>query len=284
MSAEMVSATVSNGQGAPGDGAPRATFHVAPPPPPRPKTWLSELAIALTLALLFNILVIVSFLLLAPEAPSRAEPPSITVELVQEPKPEPQVQPEQPPQPEPEEKEDDRRDWGTSGDESGRPSAYVETRDDTDDIRQTDQKEESTSSDEVTVEGKDEGSVEDVPGWARTVVPGFDARVGKPDARSEEKQAARAAAGGDAYSNTVRDIIRSNVHAPLGARGVAQFHLAVRVDGTITHAVPSSLSGNARLDKAMWDAIRRSSPLPPPPVERMTSAILIMPLTLKIGY
>ncbi|MEP0710163.1 MAG: TonB C-terminal domain-containing protein [Parvibaculum sp.] len=277
----MVSATVSNGQGAPGNDTPRATFHVAPPPPPRPRTWKSELAIAFTLALLFNILVIASFLLLAPEPPARAEPPSITVELVQEPKPE--VQPEQEPQPEPEQKEESRRDWGTSGDESGRPSAYVETDDDTDDIRQTDQKEESASSDEVTTARKDDGSVEEVPGWARTVVPGFDARVGKPDARSEEKQSARAAAGGDAYSNTVRDIIRNNVRAPLGARGVAQFYVAVRSDGTITHAVPASLSGNDRLDKAIWDGIRRSSPLPAPPPERMTSAVLIMPLTLKIG-
>ncbi|MBO6635332.1 TonB family protein [Parvibaculum sp.] len=273
----MVSATVSKGPGGPDGGTPRATFHVAPPPPPRPKTWKSELAIALTLALLFNLLVIASFLLLAPDAPSREEPPSITVELVQEPKPEPQPEPE--PQPQPQEEAAQERTFTRSGatDDPSVPGYGEEPAEE-------EPVEAETQPEEKPAEKEQKAEKEDLPGWARTVEEGYDLNAGNQGASSAEQQLAKAS-GGDAYLNAMGRRIVANVVYPEEARGregILVIVLLVHRTGRLEQFRVLQSTGDPALDRAALAAIQRSVPFAPFPAG-ITVARAPLQLTLKIS-
>jgi periplasmic protein TonB len=275
----MVSATVSNGQGAPGDGAPRATFHVAPPPPARPKTWKSELAIALALALLFNILVIASFLLLAPDAPSRQEPPSISVELVQEPKPEPQQPPQPEPEPQPQEEAAQERPCTRSG-ATDDPSAPGDREEPTEE----EPVEVEKQPEEKPAEKEQKAEKEDLPGWARTVEEGYDLNAGNQGASSAEQQLAKAS-GGDAYLNAMGRRIVSNVVYPEEARGregILVVVLLVHRTGRLEQLRVLQSTGDPVLDRAALAAIQRSVPFAPFPAG-ISVARAPLQLTLRIS-
>lgn len=267
----MVSATMSKGPAGPDDGALRSTFHVAPPPPPRPKTWVSELAIALTLALLFNILVIASFLLLAPEAPSRQEPPSISVELVQEPRPEPEPEPEPQPQPEPEQPPEEKavpepegsgffEDSGVGSDEPEAGTGGERLEDNN--LRSTPVPEERT-----VTQRENRTPDEDIPGWAMNVGEGYDIPAGNPEAAGRERRAS-SGSGGGAYANAAKACIRRNFEFPAeaaGREGVAIIIIHVHRTGRILRAQMTKSAGVPALDRAALETIEKCSPLPPFP-------------------
>ncbi len=275
----MVSATASEGPGGPGGDTPRATFHVVPPPPPRPRTWTSELAIALALALLFNLLVIASFLLLAPEAPSRQEPPSITVELVQEPKPEPRQQPQPEPEPQPQEEPVEERTFTRSG-ATDDPSApgYGEEPAEEEPV------EAETQPEKQPAEQEQQAEKEDLPGWARTVEEGYDLNAGNQGASSAEQQLAKAS-GGDAYLNAMGRRIVANLVYPEEARGregILVVMLLVHRTGRLEQFRVLQSTGDPALDRAALEAIQRSVPFAPFP-RGIAAARAPLQLTLRIS-
>ena len=279
----MVSVTMSKGPGGPGGlsgDAPRATFHVVPPPPPRPRTGTSELAIARAMALLFNLLVIASFLLLAPDVPPRSEePPSISVDLVQEPKPQPQPQPEPEPQPQPEEQPVEERTFTRSGatDDPVTPGYDEEPAEE-------EPVEVETQPEEKPARQEQKAAKEDLPGWARTVEEGYDLNAGNQGASSAEQQLARSN-GGDAYLNAMGRRIVSNLDYPPEARGkegILVVVLLVRRSGDLEQFRIVQSTGDAALDRAALAAIRRSIPFAPFP-KGVTAARAPLQLTLRIA-
>ena len=276
----MVSATVSEGPGRPDGGTPRASFHVAPPPPPRPRTWTTELAIALAMALLFNLLVVASFLLLAPEVPPRSEePPSISVDLVQEPKPEPQQPPQPEPEPQPEEQPVDEQTFTRSGatDDPTAPG-YGEEPAEQEPVKV------ETQPEEKPAEQEQKAAKEDLPGWARTVEEGYDLNAGNQGSSSAEEQLAKAN-GGDAYLNAMgRRIVANLVYPPeaRGQEGVLIVMLLVGRTGDLEQFRIVQSTGHAALDRAALTAIQRSIPFAPFP-RAVTAARVPLQLTLRIA-
>jgi protein TonB len=265
------------------DAIPRASFHVVPPPPPRQRAWTRELAIAVAFAVLLNLLVLLSFFFVRPEgAPPTQEPPAIEVEIVQQreaekqqeqPAPEPTPQPE----PQPEQQQSFTRSGAT--DERTTPG-YGEEEDAPADMAVT---EPSAEPEPPQPEVKAQEQVE-IPGWARTLEPGYDVRAGQQGAAQSSEEASRAR-GGDAYLNAMGQRIVANVAYPAearGATGVMVVTLIVNRTGTLEGARMIRSTGNAALDRAGMEAISRSMPFTPfPPGVTMPRASF--ELTLRIA-
>lgn len=277
----MVVGIVSTSPEAP----PRPTFHVAPPPPPRPKAW-TEFAIALAIALFLNLMLLLPFILRPPvEAPAFQEPEAISVDLVPEPQappqPEPEPQQEPEPEPEPEQPAEQRAFTRSGGDSDELPGDPIE-----EEPAAPEATESEPQPDERTVEPQEEKPVAaDIPGWARTIEPGYDMRAGNPDTSAEAQQATRGGGGGDAYLNAMGKRIVANVSYPPeagGRSGIAVFDLVVHRSGTVRRAVLVSSTGIPALDRAAAEAIQRSQPFAPfPPGVTVETADLR--LTLKIA-
>lgn len=266
------------------EAIPRASFHVLPPPPPRLRAWTRELAIAMALAVLFNLLVLLSFFFVRPEgAPPMQEPHAIDVEIVREPAPEKQAQPAPAPQPEPEPQEQpvQERSFTRSGatDEATAPG-YGEEEDAPADVAVTEPTEEPEPP---QPEMKAQEKVE-IPGWARTLEPGYDVRAGQQGTAQPTEQASRAR-GGDAYLNAMGKRIVANVVYPAEARGeagVMVVTLIVNRTGTLENARMVRSTGNQALDRAGMEAISRSMPFAPfPPGVTMPRASF--ELTLRVA-
>lgn len=257
----MSTTTVSGGAPAADDGLLRNTFHVVPPPPPRQKVW-SEYAIAIGLALLINLIVILSFILRAPVATPPADPPAISVDLVQEPQPQPQPQPEPQPQPQPQPQQEalEITPFARSGEDTDAPSGLDTEPDDS--PLQTDSKEDKPEPDEKTTREQKSQAEEDIPGWAQTILPGFDVRSGKPDASSREQQAARSSGGANEFFNRTRDAILANVKQTEtgGFQGLAEFEVIIHRSGKIVSLRLTRSSGYKTLDQAFANAIVRTQP------------------------
>ena len=256
----MSATTVSGSAPASDDGLLRNTFHVVPPPPPRQKAW-SELAIVVGLALLINLVVILSFIQRAPVATPPADPPAISVDLVQEPQPEPQ-QPEPEPEPQPEPRQDapEITPFSRSGEDTEAPAGLDTEPDDS--ALQTDSKEDKPEPDEKTVKAQERQAEEDIPGWAQTILPGFDVRSGKPDASSREQQAARSSGGASEFFNRTRDAILANVNQAETAnfQGSSEFEVIIHRSGKIKSLRMMRSSGFKTLDQAFANAIVRTQP------------------------
>ena len=251
----MSATTVSGSAPASDDGLLRNTFHVVPPPPPRQKVW-SELAIAIGLALFINLIVILSFILRAPIAMPPADPPAISVDLVQEPPPQPQPQP----QPQHQQEALEITPFARSGEDTDAPSGLDTEPDDS--PLQTDSKEDKPEPDEKTTREQKSQAKEDIPGWAQTILPGFDVRSGKPDASSREQQAARSSGGANEFFNRTRDAILANVKQTEtgGFQGLAEFEVIIHRSGKIVSLRLMRSSGYKTLDQAFANAIVRTQP------------------------
>lgn len=249
--------TVSGSVPAADDGLLRNTFHVVPPPPPRRRAW-SELAIAIGIALLINLAVILSFILHAPIANPPADPPAISVDLVQEPQPEPQQQEQ--PEPQPQQEAPEITPYSRSGEDTESPPGLDAEPDDS--PLQTDSKEDKPEPDEKTTKAQERRAEEDIPGWAQTILPGFDVRSGKPDASSREQQAARSSGGANEFFNRTRDAILANVYEAetAGLRGSAEFEFIINRSGKIVSLRLMRTSGYKTLDQAYANAIARTQP------------------------
>lgn len=253
MSTTTVSGTAAD------DGLLRNTFHVVPPPPPRQKAW-SELTIAIGLALLINFIVILSFILRAPIAMPPADPPAISVDLVQEPQPQPQPEPQPQPQPQPQQEAPEITPFSRSGEDTDAPPGLDTEPDDS--PLQTDSKEDKPEPDEKTTREQKRQTKEDIPGWAQTILPGFDVRSGKPDASSREQQAARSSGGASEFFNRIRDAILANVDQAetAGFQGSAEFEVIIHRSGKIVSLRLTRSSGYKTLDQAFANAIVRTQP------------------------
>lgn len=281
----MVVGIVSTSPEAP----PRPTFHVAPPPPPRPKAW-SEFAIALAIALFLNLMLLLPFIIRPPvEAPPFQEPEAISVDLVPEPraqpqpetKPEPEPEPQPEPEPEPEQPAGQRAFTRSGGDSDAPPGDPVEEK-----PAAPEAMDPEPQPDERTVEPQEEKpAAADIPGWARTIEPGYDMRAGNPETSAEAQQATRGGGGGDAYLNAMGKRIVANVTYPPeagGRSGIVVFDLVVHRSGAVRRAVLVSSTGVPALDRAAAEAIQRSQPFAPfPPGVTVETADLR--LTLKIA-
>lgn len=262
---------------------PRASFHVLPPPPPRQRAWTRELAIAVAFAVLLNLLVLLSFFFVRPEgAPPVQEPPAIEVEIVQQPEAEPaKEQPAPEPIPPPQPQLENQQSFTRSGatDERTTPG-YGEEEDAPADMDVT---EPEAEPEPPQPEVKAREQVE-IPGWARTLEPGYDVRAGQQGAAQSSQQTSRAR-GGDAYLNAMGKRIVANVAYPAearGAAGVMVVTLIVDRTGALEGARMVRSTGNAALDRAGMDAISRSMPFAPfPPGVTMPRASF--ELTLRIA-
>ena len=103
---------------------------------------------------------------------------------------------------------------------------------------------------------------EDIPGWAQTILPGFDVRSGKPDASSREQQAARSSGGANEFFNRTRDAILANVKQTEtgGFQGLAEFEVIIHRSGKIVSLRLMRSSGYKTLDQAFANAIVRTQP------------------------
>lgn len=256
------------------DAIPRASFHVLPPPLPRQRAWTRELAIAVAFAVLLNPLVLLSFFFVRPEgAPVTQEPPAIEVEIVQQP-----IPPEQQAQPAPQPEGQQRFTRSGPTDEQTTPG-YGEEEDALIDMAVT---EPTAELEPPQPEMKVPEQVE-IPGWARTLAPGYDFRVGQSGTAQPSRQASPR--GGDAYLNIMGKRIVANVAYPAearGATGVMVVTLIVNRTGTLEGARMIRSTGNATLDRAGMEAISRSMPFAPfPPGVTMPRASF--ELTLRIA-
>lgn len=266
------------------EAAPRPTFHVVPPPPPKPKAW-SEIAIAISLALFLNLLLLLPFIFDTPAgSPPFEEPEAISVDLVPEPQaqtqPQPEAQPEPPPPPEPEPQVEERsftRSGGDSDEPPGDPIEEEPAEPEADRIE--------PAPDEATVEPQEKPAAEDIPGWARTIEPGYDMRAGNPDASAQAQEATRGGGGGDRYLNAMGKRIVQNLVYPAeagGREGVVVVDLMVHRSGAVRAMQMIQSTGIPALDRAALEAIQRSQPFDPfPPGVTVQTAPLR--LTLKVA-
>ena len=257
----MSTAIANGGSPAADDGLLRDTFHVVPPPPPRQRPW-SEVAIAVGLAVLINLVVILSLIFKPPVSMPPGEPPSISVDLVPEPKPEPQPepQPEPEPQPQPEQEKPEIMPFSRSGDDPVTDAGRGEEPDDN--SLRTDSEKDTPDPDEVTTKEQERKAEEDIPGWAQTIMPGFDMRAGNPVASSPERQAERSSGGANAYFNEVKSHILANISSveTAGLSGSAQFEIVVHRSGKLVSLKVVKSSGYPSLDKAFANGIIRAQP------------------------
>ncbi|MEQ8268091.1 MAG: TonB family protein [Parvibaculum sp.] len=257
--------------------APRPTFHVVPPPVPRPKAW-SEILIAVSLALVLNLLLLLPFILDVPSgSPPFEEPEAISVDLVPEPEAPPQPQPEAappPPEPVPQAEESGfTRSGGDSDEAPGDPGEEAPAE----------AARPEPAPDETVMQARDNAFEEDIPGWARTIEPGYDMRLGNPNA-SASAQAASPGGGGDRYLNAMGKRIVQNVVYPReagGREGVAVIDLLVLRSGAVQSVRMVQSTGVPSLDRAALDAIQRSQPFAPFPAN-VTVRTAQLRLTLKI--
>lgn len=254
--------------------APRPTFHVVPPPSPRPKAW-SEIAIAVSLALFLNLLLLLPFILDTPAgSPPFEEPEAISVDLV--PEPEARPEPEAPPPPEPAPQAEESgftRSGGESDEAPGDPGEEAPAE----------AARPEPTPDETVVEARDNAFEEDIPGWARTIEPGYDMRLGNTNA-SASAQAAAPGGGGDRYLNAMGKRIVENVVYPReagGREGVVVIDLLVHRSGAVQSVRMVQSTGLPSLDRAALDAIQRSQPFAPFPAN-VTVQTAQLRLTLKI--
>lgn len=263
----MVVSTVST--------SPVGTFHVVPPPPPRPAQW-SEIVIAIALALLLNLLFILPFLLTNPAPNPPADPPAISVELV----PEAQAPPPPPPAPQPEPEEEAKplqeRSFTRSGGEAVAPPG-PEAEEEAAAPQEAPEVEpepepEPEPEEAQPVEKKKETSPEDIPEWARTVEPSYvvPARPTPPGSLTGS------AGGGDPYLNAMWARVRANLVYPPeagGRSGVTRFEMVLHRSGQVISLKLLTSSGHPALDRAAREAIERSLPFAPFPPEVRAEAV-----------
>ncbi|WP_421861302.1 energy transducer TonB family protein [Parvibaculum sp.] len=264
-----MSTTATSDAPASDDSLLRNTFHVVPPPPPRKRPW-SELAIAIGLALLINLIAILSLIFKPPVSTPPAEPPSISVDLVPEPEPQPQPQPQPEPQPEPEPEPEpqpseeessgfftrsgvgnEAQDAGSGGEKNEdmnlRPDPVPEDK--------TSRQRENTAPDE------------NLPGWAMDVGEGYGIPKGDPRASGRDRTAT-SGSGGDAYMNSARNCIADKFIFPreaAGQSGVAVLSIDVHRSGRVLRVGFIKSAGVPALDRAAVEVIARCAPFPPFP-------------------
>lgn len=260
-------------------------------PPPKKKDRKND-PLTLLLAILFNALLIAIIFLRFPDMPPPrpAEPPSISVDLVQEPKPQEQAKPKPKEQPKPEEtKPEEKRTYF----ESGGPENVAPGR-----APQPEEKAEKKPPEPEAKIKKPEPPKQTIPDWARQLEPGF----GIPRPREESKTASArpntakaiestsmllGEGGGDPYLNAMRDQIYANLTYPIPARGrvgSAVFVIVLNYPGTIKALRLVRSSGIPDLDFAAQEAILRSAPFPPlpnyfPNIVSITAPILVSPVS-----
>ncbi len=255
--------------------APRATFHVAPPPPAKPGAW-SELAIAIGLALLFNLALLLPFLLQAPEQnPAMREPEAISVDLVPEPKPQPEPEPQ--PQPEPAASPVPQSPFQFGDDEGGEPGGQGEEKGADQAVAPDAEPEETLQQD------RDEKPDPEVPAWAQKFEPGYGLSA-SPEARpAVQPETARKGGRGDAYGRLIQRRLNSNLVIPpeVAREKVVPPVVYVTIDrsGKMRDVKLIRSSGSSALDGAVLNAIRASFPVPPFPAGIREDSVTL-PLTL----
>jgi len=253
---------------------------LAPPPPDKKDRWSQSLT--LVLALILNALIIgIIFFRFPDRVPQRsAEPPSIPVELVQQPKPEEQPKAE-PPKPEPKRPEPKRPEP-----KQEEPLQYRESGGSPDLAPGRAPKTEEKAVDEPPKPEakivKPEPAKQAIPDWARQLEQGF----GIPQPRDKSKittsQASRAkpndafsrrlgAGGGDRYLNELRDLITARIVFPPSAAsaaiGQANYQVTIDSRGALRAVKVLRSSGSVAFDRAVVSAIQSASPFPQPPFD-----------------
>ncbi|MFN4355829.1 energy transducer TonB [Parvibaculum sp.] len=245
------------------------TFHVSPPPPPRPHTWTRELAIAFGLAVLINLLVLLPLLFVGPKQTPPAEgPAAIEVEIVQEPRPqpvpEPQAEPE--PEPQPQQQQEIRSPFQFGSDDAPEEPADTERAE-----REVPRPLEETPE---RAAPRERAEAPPLPEWAQTIERSYSAA--SPDS-------GRQVGRGDAYGRMLRQRLNANLVLPpnLDIARIVAPHANVSFDrsGRLVNLVLVRPSGSPALDQAMLDAIRRSFPVPPIPAH-IPDNVVTLPLTL----
>ncbi|MDX5367546.1 MAG: TonB C-terminal domain-containing protein [Alphaproteobacteria bacterium] len=253
----MASVAMSETGGEP--AAPQTTFHVSPPPSPRPRTWTRELGISLGLALLINLLVLLPLLFGGPRQSSSGEgPPAIEVEIIQEPQPEPE--------PEPQQQQESRAPFNFGADE-----APEEPGDTTRPERAMPRPREDTPQNAMP---RERSETPPLPEWAQTIERSYSAA--SPDS-------GKVMGRGDAYGRMLRQRLNANLVLPsnLDLARIVPPHANVSFDrsGRLVGLVLVRSSGSSALDRAMLDAIRRSFPVPPIPAH-VPDNVVTLPLSL----
>lgn len=245
--------------------SPVGTFHVVPPPPPRPRQW-SEKVIAIVLALLLNTLLIAPFLLPNPAPRLAEEPSSITVDLITEEQAAlPQQEVPEEPKPLP------QQSFTRSGGDAEAPLG-PEAEDEPAASKEASPAPAAADSEpQQGIEKEKETTNYDIPEWARTVDPGYSV-IGQHPALGS-------AGGGDPYLNAMWERVEQNLVYPKSAGGrvgVARFALTLHRSGRITALSLLTSSGHPDLDRAALDAIRRSAPFRPFPLEIPDNAVSLV--------
>lgn len=263
---------------------------LAPPPPGKKDRWSQSLT--LLLALVLNALIIgIIFFRFPDRVPQRpAEPPSIPVELVQQPKPQEQAKPKpeeqpkaQPPKPEPP-KPEPKREEPLQYRESGGSPDLAPGR-----APKTEEKAvEEPPKPEAKIT-KPEPPKQAIPDWARQLEQGFG--IPRPRDRSKitTSQASRAkpndafsrrlgAGGGDRYLNELRDLITARIVFPPSAAsaaiGQANYQVTIDNRGALRAVKVFRSSGSVAFDRAVVSAIQSASPFPPPPFDLGNSSTI----------
>lgn len=256
----MALVTASETEVAAAPEAPSATFHVLPPPPPRPRTWTRELGISFGLGVLLNLLVLLPLLFVGPkQTPPADEPNAIEVEIIQEPQPDPE------PQPQPEIRTPFRFGADEAPDETG----------DTDRVaREPPRPLEDTP--ERAAQPERAESPPDLPEWAQTIERSYSAS--SPDR-------GRTVGRGDEYGRMLRQRLNANLVLPpnLDRARIVPPEAIVSFDraGRMTALALVRSSGVAALDSAMLEAIAKSFPVPPVPGD-VPGAVQTLPLVLHL--
>lgn len=242
----MVVANVSEAKAA-GEDAPLATFHVVPPPPPRPRAWTRELAIALGLGVLLNLLVLLPLLFMGPrQAPQVDEPSAIEVEIIQE----------SPPEPEPEPRPEPRSPFNFGSDDA------PDQPGDTDRLQRGAAQPRDAEPQPQEPPKPEQTPTPDLPEWAKTIERSYASR-----APEGGKQIGR----GDEYGRMLRQRLNANLVLPPGLdpSRIVPPEAIVSFDrsGRMTGLMLVRSSGSTALDNAMLEAIAKSFPVPPIPAD-----------------
>lgn len=258
---------------------------LAPPPPDKKDRWSQSLT--LVLALIINALIVgIIFFRFPDRVPQRpAEPPSIPVELVQQPKPreQPKPKPEEEPkaeQPKPEPKREEPLQYRESGGSPDlAPGRAPKTKEKAVD-------EPPKPEAKIT---KPEPPKQAIPDWARQLEQGFGIPQPRDKSKTTTSQASRAkpndafsrrlgAGGGDRYLNELRDLITARIVFPPSAAtaAIGQANYQVTIDGRGALRAVNILrsSGSVAFDRAVVSAIQQSSPFPRPPFDLANSATI----------
>ncbi len=275
-SGRIMSTTATSDAPASDDGLLRNTFHVVPPPPPRKRPW-SELAIAIGLALLINLIAILSLIFKPPVSTPPAEPPSISVDLVPEPEPQPQpeFEPQSEPQPEPQVEPEPESEPQSSSEEkasgfftsSGVGNEAQDAGSGGEKKKDSNLRPDPVPEDKTSRQRENMAPDENLPGWAMEVGEGYGIPRGDPRAAGRDRTAT-SGSGGDAYMNSVRNCIADKFTFPreaAGQSGVAVIGIDVHRSGRVLRVSFIKSAGIPALDRAAVEAIGRCAPFPPFP-------------------